>query len=355
MKEVAGQVVRKEPRIELLRGLGDLPLLSILLRPHWHLLCDAPMEAHFLALGLPPDRLTQALEHGAFLRDDFALPCPPTAVAVIATRRSEEAVAGVMRMRGIEAVPLFASLLPRMLANVDLQLSEDALCEMSSPTQHLAIFANPWSGAEELSREIVRLTGVRIVVPKLAALSILAGAPAALDFDLARWWRLFTHANAANGSIAVQFGWSSFAAFLGQLDPRQRDWLERQVAEFNVVWLRRDPLVLAAAEQAAAAAGPQQVDRAAAVGSILRRRDALVGEEAALYTWFAAIGARVTTLDCAEICADPTGSARRIAEESGIPMPTGRPEIKPLAPPRPSGLRFDRFLEAARAAAAGRG
>lgn len=352
MTAAAFAALRDEPRIALLRRLDDLPLGRILQRNQWHVLCDAPMEAHFLSIGLPADRLTQALEHGAFLSDGFALPCPPATTVVVATRRSEEAVTGVLRTRGIRAFPLFGELLARLVAQAPLRLADRALRDLPAPNRRLAIIGSPWSGANIALREVARLAGVEPVSPASLALAAMSEHRQASGFELTRWWTLMTRANTVAGNFVMALDWPALSRFVECLLPAERDWLRLRLSRFHVLRLNRDPLTVAAATEAAATAGAQGVDRAQAVQTILRLRDNLHKADEALDQWLGDQKAGVTTVDCDQLCRDPTGTLRTALHAAGITTVAGLTAAAPVPLPRPPGQRFDRFLEAARSAGA---
>jgi hypothetical protein len=341
----AAALLRDDPRVALLRRLDELPILRTLQRPGWHLLCDAPMAAHFLAQGLPPERLTQGLEHGAFLAGDFALPCPPGATVVIATRRSEEAVAGVLRLRGMRPVPLFAQLVPRLAAGAPLRAAAEP--PRDAPARRIAIAGLPWSGAAVLARELARVAGAAALDLPARALAALAEARALSDFETGPWWRMLVRANTtAQGTLALRFGWPDMAGWLAALGPEGRGWLEERLARFHIVQVGRDPLAAAAADEAAALARVAGFDRGAAVAAILRRRDALAQDAAGLAAWVAGLGAATSLVDADRLAADPTGTARGIAAAAGLPVAAAA-DAPPEPAPRPPGQRFDRLLQAA--------
>lgn len=273
------------PRIAVLRKLADGPLLPLLGQPGWHVLCDAPMQAFFRQAGLAEYRMTQALEDGAFLASGFTLPCAPNATVVVATRRSESAVAGALRARGFRVMPLFGTLLPRLIAHVPARRNVDGLDAAPVLERAIAIVSMPGAGGDVLAGALARLTGVKAAVHIGRAQTAFAEGTGITCFDVTRWWPVMIDGAAADGVFATRLVWPQFQAFRAFLGPQDRSWLDRQFGKFRIVRVQD-------------AKGDPSAD--------------------GLSDWLQGTGADVTAVDEFDLRADPAGTAHVVANAVGL-------------------------------------
>lgn len=327
------------PRVELLRRLDLAPIVRALQQPNLHVLCDAPMAVALADAGLPASCMTQGLEAGEFLSDGFQLPVGADATIVIATRRSEEAVSGVLQARGWKTMPLFGQLLLRRAARRNRISGPSDQRAAPAATARLLVLAMPWSAAPVLTRELARLTGMETVDIPLSLVLALSEDRAASGFEAGPWWRMLTRFNtSASGALLLQAGWPELQAFLATLGPEERSWLEREFARFHIAQLCRDP-----AEAAAAEAVREDAESGVDAVSMRERRTGMIRATEAMAAFVAGTGAGTTVIDAADLCAAPTGTARRLARAAGLQV-AGIADAPAESVPRQRSPRFDRLL-----------
>lgn len=334
---------RDDARIAVLQGLSGIQLVPLLSRPRWHLLCDAAMETHFLQAGLTRSQMTQALEHGSFLADGFAVPGQADKTLVVATLRSELAALGVMQRRGQRAIGLFRTLLPRLIAHSPIGTGEAG--QDAPPSRCYAILGQPYSGAELLAKA---LSGLGLREPKAHIgrdQVVFARNRQATDFDPAQWWKLLLRSQTEDGSFATLLLWPAFAEFLAALTPGEVQWLNRQMAGFSVLRIRHSDLLPVAV--AMHLAGERQGD-ADAVADIRARWAKLHAEEGEMDAWLRQLGVTPRVIDHDALCDNPTETARAAARHIGFKVKASGPTSTAQTPATPKDPEFARLIDLVR-------
>lgn len=263
-----GAVGGPEPgaRVALLREMADLPLLRTLTQPGWHVLCDDPMGAALRAAGLPEGCMSGVLEHGEFLSSSLSA---GDATLVIATRRSERAVLGVLRRRKLRAMPLFGDLLPRLAAFAPGRLGPDAV-RMSGRCARLSVLVMPAGAAPD--RAAVR-DGVQTVVPFGRAQVALARAQLDIGFDVQAWWATLVRARPGVDRMVLRVSPEQAGQFLAALVPTDATFVRQALADIPVE--AADGADYAAYRAVVQAGSPSRGPAGAAVADVLRVHRAL--------------------------------------------------------------------------------
>lgn len=239
-------------RVQLLRQMADLPLVQTLTQPGWHVLCDDAMGAALRAAGLPDSRMSGVLEHGEFL--DARLPGPATGdvTLVIATRRSEQAVLGVMRLRKLRAMPLFGVLLPRLAAHAPGRLGMDAV-RQAGPCARVSVRVVPHGADDDPAARVDGQARLREVVPFGRAQVALARAHTDIGFDVRAWWNLLVRAVPGVDRLVLRVSAERLGMFLAALAPADSAFVQQALAELSV---SSDDYEDGAAYQALVSTGP---------------------------------------------------------------------------------------------------
>lgn len=308
----------EHPRIQLLRRIENLQLISLLAAPNWHILCDETMQAYFLEAGLPREKMTEALERADFLAADFAHSGSAKSTLVVATRRSELAVLGVLKRRNMRAMGLFRTLLPRLVAHATLRMNVEETMGSPAPKIQYAILSQSSVAAELLASALTALgcgkPSVHVSEPQI----LFAQYSSATDFEPLQWWKMLLRTQAQDGVFGTIWLWQNIARFLGFLAPTDLGLLHRQMGKCTILHLNYPDLLRAAVALHVADGAMQTMSADRRIDDILVRVQKLRADHKVMDLWLQQIGAEIMQIDHDALCADPTETALIVARCLGL-------------------------------------
>ena len=262
-----------EQYISLLRETESLGVADLFSREGWYLVCDAPVADYYFKQKVAPDRILQLVEGGAFLSDEIRLPETPPNVVIVATRRSEHAVLGVLRKRRVRAIGMISQVLPRLAAGAPARIAEADLRGQPRPARQVAILGESQLFGKELLRAFqtgsMPSAGAHIDRGHIA----LSEHRNISDFELARWWNLLVRSQSTNGTFMTWIDWPVFAQLRRFLTKNELAWLDGKLSKFKFIRINSPDVSVTATYEFLASRVSREL--APTPQSILASRDAL--------------------------------------------------------------------------------
>lgn len=336
-----------ETYLELLSRLEELRLSDVFARKGWYLVCDATAAKHFFATGVSPERVLPVLENAAFLADDFPFPSTAPNVLVVATRRSEQAVLGVLRRRKLAAIGLLSDVVPRIAAGAEPRLSKAVLDAMPQPARRIAIMSTSASSAAQLTQAL-QLSGLPRIRDHFQDAHVAAIEHRRISqFEPARWWSIVVRIQTVGDTFATNINWDLFSRFCDHLTESQLNWFNRKLSRFQIIYIKSTGDLSSAVgdqpeERPAGKEGPQT--DAALAGAAEVDEEPHAGRETADGTgidgWIRRHASTCLTIDESAFRAQPAGIVDALVSYLDMPQVTAtdlRRHLEDIPKPRAVG------------------
>ena len=302
-----------ERYINLMRETESLGVAKLFARKNWYLVSDAVVADYFFKRNVPRDRIFQVIENGAFLSDALKLPPSPSSVFVVATRRSEHAVLGALRRRGVKALGLLSQVLPRLAAGAPPRLGDKDVRNEAVPVRKVALVGAGRIFAEQLTDAFRQTATPRTRKHFGKAQFSLLQHRSISDFEPSRWWNLLLRAHAQDETFFTTLDWPAFKKFRDHLLPNEQSWLDRKFKGFKIIRLKSSSSeVTAAYDIAYSSVNLEPGAKAKSLFASAKAREALLApasevteREQQIDEWLDLVGAQALSVADHQVASDP--------------------------------------------------